>query len=44
MYVVGETTMTDDMHLTFENARGERPIDLALSICARLGAENLYAR
>ena len=29
MYVVGETT--DDMHLTFENARGERPIDLALS-------------
>ena len=29
MYVVGETT--GDMHLTFENARGERPIDLALS-------------
>ena len=29
MYVVGETT--DDMHLTFENGRGERPIDLALS-------------
>ncbi|MBF1046988.1 MAG: phosphoribosylformylglycinamidine synthase, partial [Porphyromonadaceae bacterium] len=29
MYVVGETT--DDMHLTFENGRSERPIDLALS-------------
>ena len=29
MYVVGRTT--DDMHLTFEEAGGDKPIDLALS-------------
>ena len=29
MYVVGETT--EDMHLTFEEAGGDKPIDLDLS-------------